>query len=149
MLKKSLTLGVICLLMLITIPIFSGEIIEYPKEEGPYTVFIGGKCNGGGIPNPIHFDVAHFITRGNIRYIQVGPLSYFVWPWGPEYHMEEESRFIVNYKLQHVEYPVSIFLYGFKGYAPALGLWFTKTFINGRIRVFGVCEEISLWYPSN
>lgn len=63
--------------------------------------------------------------------------------------MEEGSIFIVNGKVQDVDYPVYISLEGFKGYAPALGLWLTKAIIGGRIRIFGVCEEISLWYGPN
>ena len=47
-LKKGLAVGVICLLVLVTIPMVSGEDILYPREEGPYNVFIRGKCRGMG-----------------------------------------------------------------------------------------------------
>jgi len=145
MLKKCLVVGVICLLMMVAIPLVNAEG-DYPKDEGPYTVFIGGECNGGGIPDPITFPIIFLIRHGYLRGMQFGPLSYWVWPWGPEYHMEEGSIFIVNGKVQDVEYPVQFHLRGFKGYAPAVGLWLTKAIISGRIRMFGVCEEISLSY---
>jgi hypothetical protein len=44
-LKKGLAVGVICLLMLVTVPMVSGEDILDPREEENYTVFSSGKCN--------------------------------------------------------------------------------------------------------
>ena len=41
-LRKSLAVGIICLLMLVSIPMVSGEDIRYSREEGPYNIFIGG-----------------------------------------------------------------------------------------------------------
>lgn len=142
--RKELTVGVICLLMLVSIPmVTAGE--DYPPEEGPYTVFIGGKCYGGLIPGPFNLDILLLIEQGYTRVIQFGPFGLWKYPWGPKYCMEDGSIFIVNGKVQDVEYPVYIALNGFKGYAPAVGQWFLKM-ITGRIRVVGMCDAIDLDY---
>ncbi len=149
MLKKGMVVGVICLLMLVTIPVVSGDVIEYPKEDRPHTVFISGECNSGGIPDPVSFDILGLIRYGYPRWFQLGAFGYYQWPWGPGYKMEEGSIFIVNGEVQDVEYPVQIGLFGVKGFLPAIGQLFFKNVIGGKIRVFAECEEISLWYGPN
>lgn len=138
--RKSLTVIVICLLMLVSIPLVNA-LDEYPREEGPYNVFMGGKCSRGGY-KPVFFDFVSFFKGEKPRWFQLGPLGLYRWPVGPHYQMEKSSIFIVNGKIQNIEYPVGIMLKGFKGYAPAIYHTAIKTL--GRIRVFGVCEEISL-----
>ncbi|UCD13536.1 MAG: hypothetical protein JSW60_08265 [Thermoplasmatales archaeon] len=145
-LRKGLAVGVICLLMLVAIPTTTSNEIEYPKENGPYIVFIGGKCYGGIIPGPINFEWLLILEEGYTRVIQFGPFHlYWQYPYGPDYLMEEGSIFIVNGQIQDVEYPVDIELMGFRGYAPAVFQWFFKMLI-GRIRVIGVCDAINLDY---
>jgi len=143
--KKVIVVGMIFLLMLMIIPTTTGEdIIEYPKENGPYTVFISGKCYDGVIPWSINIDWLLLIEEGYSRVIQVGPFHfYWQYPYGPDYAMEQGSIFIVNGQLQDVEYPVFIELMGFKGFAPAFFLWLLKMPF-GRIRVIGICDAINL-----
>ena len=124
----------------------SDGIIEYPKRDKPYTVFISGECNGGGIPDPIGFDILGLIRYGYPRWFNLGAFFYSQWPWGPEYRMEKDSIFIINGEIQDIEYPVQIGLRGAKGFLPAIGQLFFKATINGKLRVFAECEEISLWY---
>ena len=145
-LRKGLAVSIICLLMLVTFPIVVSDDIEYPKENGPYAVFIGGKCYGGIISAPINFEWLLFLDEGYTRVIQFGPFHLFwKYPYGPDYIMEDGSIFVVNGKIQDVEYPVEIELMGFKGYAPAVFQWFFKMAF-GRIRVVGFCEAINLRY---
>ena len=145
MIKKCMVVGVICLLMMVAIPLVNAEY-DYPKDEGPYTVFIDGECDGGAIPSLFTFSIKYFFRYGFLPGMQIGPFNYWLWPEGPSYHMREGSIFIVNGEVQDVEYPVQFQLRGFKGYAPASPLWFTKAMLNGKIRIFGVCEEIGLLY---
>jgi hypothetical protein len=141
--KKSLVIGAICLLMLVSFPIVN-SLIEYPREKGPYNVFMGGKCSCGG-NKPLWFDFPGLLKNGKPRWLQLGPLSLHRWPVGPQYKMEKSSILIVNGKIQNIEYPVSMMLKGFKGYAPSIYYCYMKTLISSRIRVFGVCEEIDLY----
>ena len=144
--RKGLVVGIIFLLMLVAIPMVSGDIIEYPKEEGPYFVYMSGNCHGGSIPDTVDFDYRGLFRDGKPMWFQLGPLSLNRWPRGPGYELNKGSIFIVNGKIQDVEYPINnLILKGFKGYAPAIWQCFIKAPI-GRIRVFGVCEEISLMY---
>ena len=146
--NKTLVIGItVCLLMLI-IPggatSSSNNDIEFPKENGPYTVIISGKCYGGIIPGPFNFEWLLFIEEGYTRVIQFGPFHlYWQYPYGPDYIMVEGSIFFINGQKQDIEYPVEIELMGFKGYAPAVFLWAFKMAF-GRIRVVGICEAINL-----
>ena len=48
--KKELIGIILCiifLLVLMSIPCVNADTIKYPKEEGPYFVYIGGKNVGG------------------------------------------------------------------------------------------------------
>lgn len=138
LLKKGLIIGVICLFIMISFPVVTSEFIDYPKEEGPYTVFIGGKTYGGSIAKP-------FFLNTTIGF-QFGPFCKYNYPWGPEYNMLNGSIFLVNGKIQKYEFPAQIGLLGFKGFAPAMNQLSLKILMQGRIRTFGVCEEIYLWY---
>jgi len=67
---KGLAVGIVCLLMLVTFPTIVGnEDIEYPKENGPYLVFIGGKSYGGVISGPINFEWLLILEEGYTRVI--------------------------------------------------------------------------------
>lgn len=145
MLKKCMVIGVICLLMLVAFPIIIADD-EYPQEGGPYLVSIGGKCTRGG-NKPIWFDFSNFLQGESPRWCRIGPFSLHKYPVGPHYLMEKQSIFIVNGEIQNIEYPVSIFLKGFKGFSPAVYHVGIKTL--GRIRIFGICEEIDLLYDQN
>ena len=63
-LRKGIAISIIFLLMLMIIPTTTGNDIEYPREKGPYIVFIGGKCYSGGIPGPINFEWLLLIEEG-------------------------------------------------------------------------------------
>ena len=142
MIRKCMLVGVICILVLTTLPVVNADN-EYPQDGGPYLVFIGGKCSRGG-NKPIWFDFSNFFQGESPRWCRIGPFSLHRWPVGPHYLMENQSIFMVNGKMQNIEYPVSIVLKGFKGFSPASYHVFVKT--SGRIRIFGICEEISLLY---
>lgn len=146
--RKGIAVGIIFFLILIIIPTTTGNEtgndIEFPKENGPYNVFISGKCYGGIIAGPINFEWLLFIEEGYTRAIQFGPFHlYWQYPYGPDYIIEEGSIFFVNGQKQDIEYPVEIELMGFKGYAPAVFVWALKMAF-GRIRVVGICEAINL-----
>ena len=48
--KRVIVIAIFFILMFVVIPVTSGELMIYPKEEGPYTIFISGKCYGGTLP---------------------------------------------------------------------------------------------------
>ena len=124
--------------MLISFPIVTSEFIEYPKEQGPYTVIVTGKTYGGGVSKPFFWDP-------EIGF-QLGQFCKYKNPYGPEYNMLNKSIFIVNGEIQKYEFPAQIALKGLKGFAPAINHLNFKILTGGRIRVFGVCEVIYLWY---
>jgi len=66
-LRKVLAVGIICLLMLVSIPLVNA-LDEYPREEGPYIVFMGGKCSQGG-NKPLALDFSALFTDEKPRYI--------------------------------------------------------------------------------
>ena len=124
--------------LLILFPTVFSEFIEYPIEKGPYTVYIGGKTYGGGISRPFFWDP-------EIGF-QIGPLCKYKYPYGPEYNFLNNSIFIVNGKIQNYDFPAQIGLKGLKGFAPAVNYLTIKILTGSRIRIFGVCDVIYLWY---
>ena len=138
--KKILTVCVICFLMLLYIPLASGEDIRYPKDEGPYNVSINGKCSGMG--GGIFCIFLHF-----------SPLWYLIQN-GIAWHFDEDSVFIVNDEKQDIEFPAQIYLRGFKGYGQSYYMLLLKDKISillytltglmpyPRARVIGKCYEI-------
>jgi len=137
-LKTGLAVGIFCLLMLLSIPSVIGDFVVYPKEEGPYTIFVGGKTYGGSVSDPIFLNT----TMG----FQFGPFCKYVYPYGPEYNMLNWTIFIVNGEIQKYAFPAQIGLKGLKGFAPAINQLNFKILSGGRLRIFGVCDEIWLWY---
>lgn len=132
--KKGLAVGVICFLMLISIPMVTGTRIDYPKENGPYTVFIGGY---GGLIN------------GSIDiYRHPLPFWYLIYPEHITYNFKCFTIFFVNGERQELTYPAEISLRGFKGYAQPLTCYILILtlfrFIH-RTRVLGRCDEIIVW----
>ncbi len=131
-LKKSLAVGIICILMLISLPIINGKRIEYPKEDGPYTVYICGFCRGFGSNAYIDFN-SKVWSFWNLTYIQrIG------------YSFRFLSVFFVNGSLQKIKYPASIDLKGFQGFAPTVWMIYLKLYM-GRCRIVGKCDEIIVW----
>jgi hypothetical protein len=140
MLKKGMVVGVIFLLMLVSIPMVSGEHIFYPKEEGPYTVTAMGPSNGGG---GRLFTLFHLL-----------PLWFLLYPLDVDWHFDSGSVFFVNGEKQDIVYPAHIGLYGFKGYGQTVYMLILKGFaaaficsLTGvlpttRARVIGLCTEI-------
>ena len=139
-LKKGLAVGVICLLMLVTVPMVSGEWIRYPKEEGPYTVLIMGNSSG--------------MSGGISTIFRLIPFWFLFYPRHIGYDFDENSVFFVNGEKQDILYPADIDLGGFKGYgqtaymmilkhnAAAFMGFLTGFMPNPRARVSGLCADI-------
>ena len=140
-LKKGLAVGVICLLMLVTIPLVSGEDILYPKEEGPYNVFMSGRCTGMG--GGTYTLLLHF-----------WPLWFLIYPLDIKWRFQPDSVFFVNGEKQDIVYPAHIWLGGFKGYGTSIYMIILKHnamafmgLLTGfmptpRARVIGLCADI-------
>ena len=145
--RKGLAVGIICLLLLLSIPNVSGETIHFPKEEGPYTVFASGEIN---------------TMAGNLSIIfRIMPFWFLSYPRHIEYWFEEDSVLFVNGEKQDIIYPAQVDLIGFKGYGQTVYMWFFKIFglnfiyfltdflINPKARVVGQCDEISVYHNYN
>ena len=141
--KKGIAVGVICLLMLVSLPTISGERILYPKEEDPYTVFISGNSSGMG--------------GGLSTIFRLLPLWFLIYPRSIEYDFDEDSVFFVNGEKQDILYPAQIDLIGFKGYGQTIYMLILKCYVaafmgfltgfmpNPRARVIGLCAEILVY----
>ena len=141
--RKGLAIGIICLLMLVSIPMVCGEDVLYPKEEGPYNVFICGKSEGMG--GGIHTMFLHCL-----------PLWFLFYPSGIQWHFQPDSVFFVNGEKQDIVYPASIWLGGFKGYGQSFHMLLLKDKVvilaysltgfmpTPRARVIGRCTEIQV-----
>jgi hypothetical protein len=124
----------------------SGETICYPKEEGPYSVFVSGECNE---------------MAGNLSTLfRIMPFWFLLYPRHIEYRFEEDSVFFVNGEKQNILYPARVDLIGFKGYGQTFFMMFLKwdaeaiigalflllgytSFISAfKTRVIGNCDEI-------
>ena len=108
--RRSLVVGVICLLMLVSIPLVNA-LDEYPREEGPYKVFMGGKCSIGG-NKPLWFDFPGLLNDGKPKWFQLGPLSLHRWPVGPQYQMENGTKKIKNVTEKIVPEPYDLYHQG-------------------------------------
>ena len=127
--RKGLVIGIICLFMMVYIPSVNSGPIEYPEEDGPYTVFIGGNAISCGWSE--NFDFSSHIL----------PIWYLNKSLGFSYTFGKLSIFNVNGSLQKIKYPALIWLNGFKGYATPWWLWgFKWPFF--RCRIIGKCDRI-------
>ena len=88
----------------------NGEEIEYPEEDGPYTVYIGGSIGAWAHSEDIDFD-SHIL-----------PFWYLNDSQCLCYKFRMFSLFYVNGSLQKIKYPALICLYGFKGFVPPFWL---------------------------
>jgi len=141
--KKGIAAGLICLLILVSIPVVYGEDILYPKEEGPYNVVISGKSEGMG-------------GEINVMFLHCLPLWFLFYPSGIQWHFQPESVFLVNGEKQDIVYPASIWLGGFKGYGQSFHMLLLKDkvailigFLTGfmptpKARIIGRCAEIQV-----
>ena len=141
--RKGMAVGVICLLMLVTVPMVSGERILYPKEEGPYTVFISGNSSGMG--------------GGLFTLFRLVPVWFLIYPLDIEWHFQPDSVFFVNGEKQDIVYPAQIDLIGFKGYGQTIYMLILKCYVAAfmgfltgfmptpKARVIGRCAEILVW----
>jgi hypothetical protein len=148
--RKGLVIGIIILLMLVSIPMASGENIIYPEEEGPYDIRIVGPCTGMG-GDPFTF------------YIHFWPFWFLPHILDIEWHFEQGTIFIVNGEVQDILYPADISLWGFQGYGQSvlmfnlkhifelglgliiLTLGITSFIPYQRARIFGRCDSLSVW----
>jgi hypothetical protein len=126
--RKGLVVGIICILMMVYIPSINGEKIDYPEEDGPYTVYIGGSISAVGYSEDIDFN-SHILPFWYLNNSQC--LSY-------KFRML--SLFYVNGSLQNIKYPAWICLFGFKGFAPSW--WLLKWTTIFRNRIIGICDRI-------
>ncbi len=132
-LKVRALLCVICLLILVYIPSVEGREIHYPKEDGPYTIFICGRTMEYGSSGTVDFDAQK-------------------WPfWNLDsdqtinYEFERITYLIVNGSLQKIKFPATIYMTGFKGFAPTEWMISLSILLFFRQRVFGKCESIRVW----
>ncbi len=130
-LKIGALLCTVCLFVLIYIPSVEGRVIEYPKEDGPYTIYIGGRTDGSG------------------KYSDNIDFNSYLWPfWDLDsdewigYGLEGIAFLIVNGSLQKINFPASITFNGFKGFAPTYWMIILSLLFFPRIRVSGECESI-------
>jgi hypothetical protein len=130
-LKVVFTVCIICFLVLVSVPVVNSGRVWYLKEDGPYFVYISGK-NWGTMSGYKDF-INHSL-----------PFWYLIYPDYIAYQYEIFSILIVNGTLQNIKnvsFPASITLFGFKGFAPTMGMIVLKALI-GRVRVVGMCDEI-------
>ena len=87
-LKKTLVIGITFLLIFISIQLVNADY-TYPREEGPYFVYLSGNCQGGSVPDTLAFDIRGLFRDGKPMWLQIGPLSINRYPWGHGYDMEK------------------------------------------------------------
>ena len=129
LIRKGLVIGIICLFLMVYIPSINGKEIDYPEEDGPYTVYISGS-----ILNIGHDESLDLLTH-------ILPFWYLNSSQHLCYRMGMLSIFNVNGSLQKIKYPALICLYGFKGFAPTWWIWDFKWIIF-RCRIIGKCDRI-------
>lgn len=128
--------------MLVVTPTIVGNEIEFPKEDGPYTVFLSGYWMLGSFMGPVSW-------RPGIGF-NIGPFCYIIYPNGVFYNIENHTnpKLIVNGELRNdvfTKCPEVIHLNGFRGFVPTLSMYIAKTGYFSRIRVIGFhVEEIDL-----
>ncbi|UCD13964.1 MAG: hypothetical protein JSW60_00675 [Thermoplasmatales archaeon] len=127
-----MAVGVICLLMLVSFPMVSGERILYPREEGPYTIYVVGFSRGFGFNGQVDF------------YSYKWPFWCLNYSQKIDYDFEIFSMLLVNGSLQKIKYPANIRLHGFKGFAPTFWMLNLKLYM-GRCRVIGKCDELLVY----
>ena len=132
-------------MLVITPTVSSDDDIEYPKEDGPYTIFISAKKMSGSVmwlwPGPV---------------FNIGPFCYASHPNYIYYNIENRSDpiiFYVNGERQEnmfPERPKIIKLSGFIGFAPTLFRYLIKMAPFDRISVIGlrvdeidICDDIT------
>ena len=142
--KKGLVVAIICIIMIVSFPTTTSNEIEFPKENGPYVVFLSGwNMLGSYLFLPISF---------NLKYgsFNIGQLCYYKYPNGLNYTVDKENSptFMVNGKLMNnmLEDSARINLRGFIGKGSSLA-WLVIKFSYlpaARTRVFGICNEIDI-----
>ena len=144
--KKTIVIGILVLLMLVSLPTAVGDDeIEFPKEDGPYTIYVGGlyRCT---IFKPIEIEEGHvqFGPLCLMKYPKLLCIYYIQIPTFKEFHVV-----LINgkYQGQLLKEYNGIDVYGFKGFYPA-DYWqtfkqFSSIITPGRIRAFGICDEIN------
>lgn len=134
--KKWLTVLIICLMMLVSIPIAMGgeENNDAPmtyESAGKHVVSLSGGCSSFSF---------------NIFSLHVGRLWWMILGQSIGFRVEEELVLKIDGEIWELECPVFISFTGFKGFAPGL-LWWS---VNHRIRddniipvrVNGICDSI-------
>ena len=129
----------ILFLVMVSIPIVNAETIIYPKEDGPYFVYISGRTRSmGWFVDKEHEEYKEYFNN------HTSPFWNIPYPCAIHYDFGKFTTFIVNGILQNTKNLSSRFqikLKGFKGYAPTHDMMILKLLI-GRLRIIGICDEI-------
>jgi len=135
--RKLVLVGIICILMLVAFPtVIAEDEIEFPKENGPYTIFVGGNYYGS-LLNPVAIDIFN-------EYMNLGPLVAIKYPGRLAYNLHKGCILIINGQPQLVNSGFRVEAYGFIGYHPAFFQTIFKLMYFGRLRAFGICQEIDI-----
>jgi hypothetical protein len=126
--RKSLIVGIICLLMLLFTPIVNSVEHLYPKEDGPYNILIIGKP--GSISNRENFP--KLLPFLNLKHPESIAINFF-----------KPSLFLVNGRLQKVNFTARIDIFGYRGYCPMEFIFNMKyTYYRGPVLLFGQSDEM-------
>jgi hypothetical protein len=153
MIKKIIIVGIILFCMLVSLPSTLGGKIDFPRENGPYTVFIGGVNTLESPQNPITID------SENSSY-NVGPFCFKRYPNTLAFNIcmhEGRGIVIINGTTQTIpDYLVGIEIRGFMGFHVGTLAMMSKILLFGgieplyakfvRYRTFGICDEIDFMW---
>ena len=147
--KKGIIVGIILFCMLMSVPSALGSVIDFPKENGPYTVFIGGVNTLQSLQNPITIDVEN-------KSYNIGPLCFLRYPNTLAFNIcmhKSRGIVIINGTTQTIpDDLVGIEIRGFMGFHVGTLVMMSKILLFGyyeplyakfvHYRTFGICDEI-------
>ena len=126
-LKKTLIVTVIFSLVMVSIPMVSGDWHMYPKEDGPYTIFASGKIGSVTMSDAFRNQTLPFWDLEDDEII--GFILYRI------------PFIFVNGKLQIIKPPFKVIIFGFKGYCPTYSMLDNRKFV-GRANIIGEAEQL-------
>jgi hypothetical protein len=139
--KEGLVVGIICLLMMVLLPLICGEEIEFPKDQGPYTVFAVGDWEYMSLTGRHLFKllpiVIHPYSIGNDRKLNFTMTYELIDP-----------VIVIDGIRQTTDDPIGITFQGLRGLAigsNALSFILINRCMGGLIIVFGRCAEIDIF----
>lgn len=151
--KKTIILVFMLLCMLLSVPSTLGSVVDYPKENGPYTVFIGGVNTLESLQNPITIDSEN-------KSYNIGPFCLKQYPITLAFGMcmhKGRGIVIIDGTPQTIpDYSVNIEIRGFMGFHVGTPVMMAKILLFGGIqslyakfvhyRTFGICDEIDFMW---